>query len=137
MLLRSFRLLLPVLFPSWRFFMTVGPSPRIEYRAVPGDATWQENDPVPERLPPQAYVRNLFWNRRRNTQLYTVALAERLIAAPSDHSVQELSRLIANRHTELSGAFQFRLVFVVPHEGKLIRETLYESAPVQAEEVRR
>ena len=131
MIARTFSLLLPVLFPSWRFFMTVGPSPRIEYREKGG--TWRESHPKPAHVSPARMLARMFGNHARNTQLYMVALAERLVAAPSDHSKEALMRLVAERHGE-AGRLQFRLVFVVREGSELVSEVIYTSDLFAAEE---
>lgn len=124
MLRRTISLLLPVLFPSWRFFMTVGPSPRVEYREKGG--AWRESHPKPAHVSVAQMAGRMFFNHERNTQLYTVALAERLIAAPSDHSREELQRLVAEAHGA-AGDIQFRLVFVMRDGAELVSEVLYTS----------
>ena len=134
MIARLITLLLPVLFPSWRFFMTVGPSPRIEYRLDGG--TWAESHPMPAHVTVGQMALRMFGNNARNTQLYMVALAERLVAAPSDHSRDELLRLITERHGQKGAVLEFRLVFVMRDGAELIRETIYESDAVPVAEAR-
>ncbi|MCH2250932.1 MAG: hypothetical protein MK042_14175 [Cognatishimia sp.] len=124
MIARTFSLLMPVLFPSWRFFMTVGPSPRVEYREKGG--AWRESHPKPAHLSVGRMAARMFSNHARNTQLYAVALAERLVAAPSDHSRDELMRLVAEAH-RADGQLQFRLVFVMREGEELISEVIYTS----------
>lgn len=134
MIRKTFDLLMPVLIPSWRFFMTVGPSPRVEV-SIDG-AAWRESHPVPAHVPVQQMISRLFHNPERNTQLYLVALAERLVAVPNGpmgaHSQAELKRLIAERHGAEGDALQFRLVFVVRDGAELISETVLESEPFAA-----
>jgi hypothetical protein len=74
----------------------------------------------------------MFSNHRRNTQLYAVALAERLVVAPSDHSRDELMRLVAEAHGA-AGPLQFRLVFVMREGRDVISEEIYRSDPFEAE----
>lgn len=133
MISRTISLLMPVLFPSWRFFMTVGPSPRIEFRKKGG--VWAESHPKPAHLSLGQMVVRMVWNHERNTQLYMVALAERLVAAPSDHSRDELMRLVAERHGDKAKVLEFRLVFVMREGDTLIREVIYESEPFKVSEV--
>ena len=124
MIARTFSLLMPVLFPSWRFFMTVGPCPRVEYRQMGG--AWRESHPKPAHLWVGQMAMRMFSNHARNPQLYAVALAERLVAAPSDHSRDELMRLGAEAHGS-AGQLQFRLVFVMREGEELISEVIYTS----------
>ncbi|SLN50102.1 hypothetical protein AQS8620_02150 [Aquimixticola soesokkakensis] len=127
-----FSLLLPVLLPSWRFFKTVAPSPRIEVARFERGSDgawvqvqdWQAFRPAPRRLSFGALVAQIFWNPDRNAQLYLVSCAERMIAA------QEEGRRCARSFNEISArlsealwqaprtgraplaAFRFRLIFI-------------------------
>lgn len=113
--------------------MTVGPSPRIEFRAKGG--AWAESHPKPAHLSVGRMALRMVWNHERNTQLYMVALAERLVAAPSDHSRDELMKLVAERHDDKAKVLEFRLVFVMREGDTLIREVIYESDPYKVSEV--
>ena len=124
-LLRLAQLLLPVLFPSWRFFREVAESPRIELRGP--DGRWTDLTARPSHLPPGAYLRRLFWNRRWNEYLFLMSLSDRLAADPSP----ELLALLRRRIEAWPGAgpgVTFRLVFVSPED----RYVAYVSAPPRA-----
>lgn len=54
----------------------------------------------------------------------------------SDHSRDELLRLIAERHGQKGAVLEFRLVFVMRDGSELIRETIYESDAVKVAEAR-
>ena len=71
---RLIALLLPALIPSWRFFQTIEPSPRIEYRTDGG--AWRLANPVPRRVGPWRMLTRLFWNPARNDALYMTSCAE-------------------------------------------------------------
>ncbi|MGH1467105.1 MAG: hypothetical protein ACRBBQ_17260 [Cognatishimia sp.] len=137
MIRKTISLLLPALFPSWRFFKTVGPSPRIEFRLITGGAKadWQASHPIPDTLGPVQMCKRLFWNPNRNTQLYMVAVAERLVSGVRDHSEQELNRLIAESLHAARGKLQFRLVFLVPEGSQIVGHVLFESTPVALSEM--
>jgi hypothetical protein len=123
--LYGFRLLLPALLPSWRFFDRVTASPRLDYALLPAaDAPagqWQPFRPPAPRLTPAMMLRRLFWNASWNESLYLVSLAERLVhdasAATEAHSQRELLLRVA-RHLDRHGAcdrdafLQIRLRFV-------------------------
>ncbi|QTN34710.1 hypothetical protein [Cognatishimia activa] len=111
--------------------MTVGPSPRVEYREKGG--VWRESHPKPAHLSVGRMAARMFGNHQRNTQLYTVALAERLVAAPSDHSRDELMRLVSEAH-RVPAQLQFRLVFVMREGEELISEAIYKSELFAAED---
>lgn len=126
MLRKTLSLLLPALIPSWRFFKTVAPSPRVEFQ-LEGEDTWQESHPLPQRLGLRDYLRRLVFSPDRNTQLYMVSLSERLVERETDHSKAELHRLIRDALPEPSGALRFRLVFVSREGGALVHYVEYES----------
>ncbi len=90
------RLALPVLFPSWRFFETIGASPRIE---VFDEGVWRDPLPLPDRLGLLRIAVTLIWNPSRNEALYLVALAERALAEPDGPAQTLLSDRLAKRHT--------------------------------------
>lgn len=138
MLRKTIDLLLPALFPSWRFFKQVGPSPRIEYRVLTDGqgAAWRESHPIPAYVSLAHMARRMLWNPARNTQLYMVSLAERLVAGRVDHSVVELNRLIAEEIEEVQGDLQFRLLFLEPDGAAIKGTVLYESTPVDLRELR-
>ncbi len=122
-MLRLVLLYLPVLFPSWRFFQEVGPSPRVEYRVDGGD--WREATGRPGRMGPGAMLRRLFWNPDWNETLFLVSCAERLVEEPTQHSMDEIHARIARRIGG-AGVLEFRLVFHV-RGGAMVK---YQSAPV-------
>ncbi len=137
--MRSLSLLLPALVPSWRFFDTIGPSPRIEYAtlsspdAAPED--WQEFRPRPQRVVPLTMLIRLFWNPWWNETLFLVSCAERLADHPTAHSEDEIYRRIA---TDLDAAPEwswlcFRLVFLVRDNDEIVREERFRAQPRRRE----
>lgn len=137
--MRSLSLLLPALVPSWRFFDTIGPSPRIEYALLssPDDAPegWQEFRPRPQRVSPLAMLTRLFWNPRWNETLFLVSCSERLMDHPTPHSEDEIYRRIATDLARGSDAAPplpwlcFRLVFLVRDIDGLVREERFRAQP--------
>lgn len=93
----SVKLLLPVLFPSWRFFSSIGPSPRIEVAfVVEEDAspnTWIPFRPIPSQLTFIRHLIRLFHNPVWNELLYINTCAERLFEGADEFYLKE----IANR----------------------------------------
>ena len=138
MLRRTIYLLLPALFPSWRFFKQVGPSPRVEYRVLlDGQGSeWRESHPIPEHVGLGRMARRMIWNPARNTQLYMVSLSERLVSGLVEHSAAELNRLIAEKIGEQEGELQFRLMFMAPEDDQIVGTVVYESEPVALQELR-
>ncbi len=137
MLRRTIELLLPALFPSWRFFKQVGPSPRVQYRVLVAGhvGEWQESHPIPESVSLGRMARRMLWNPQRNTQLYMVSLSERLVSGLVTHSEAELNRLIAQQLDGQAGDLQFRLMFLTPEGDKITGTVIYESTPVSLQEL--
>ncbi len=126
-LLNLTKLLLPTLFPSWRFFEEIGPSPRIEYRAN-SDAPWQPITVLPERLGPVAMFRRLFFSPAWNEHLFLVSIATRLAVEPMLHDVNEIAARLT-RMLDPTGAetYQFRILFVAREDGDIGQFVFYES----------
>jgi hypothetical protein len=138
---QSFKLLLPALVPSWRFFDVIAPSPRIEFILLDGTdggnetgALWQEFRPRPLKLTITAMLKRMFWNPQWNEDLFLVSCSERLTAHPTAHSRQEIvARIIAdlgqhNTWQVTSPNLQFRLVFLTREEDQIIKEVTFTSA---------
>jgi hypothetical protein len=125
-------LFLPTVIPSWRFFKTVAPSPRIEYRLIEGECfgDWQEDRPRPAHLGLGQILRRMLWNPAWNEQLYLVSCAERLIEAPSQHSVDEINLRVARQLPPGPQTLQFRLVFLSREGMRMVKLVEYESRPV-------
>ena len=129
-MLRPLSLLLPALIPSWRFFKTVAPSPRVYYRLDGGE--WAAVAPRPEQVPVAVMVRRWVWNPAWNEALYLVTLSERLVDAPTDHSLRELTTRIIRITCAPPGAMlQFRLTFVTREGDRILTEELFRSDPVE------
>ncbi|MFX4223930.1 MAG: hypothetical protein ACMVO3_25000 [Thalassobaculum sp.] len=132
----SVRLLLPALFPSWRFFDVIGPSPRIEVALLgrPDDAgsDWREVRPRAERLGIAGYLRAFFFNPRWNETLFLTTCAEGVIRDESDHTVREIrDRLRADVNRPGAGPsapwFRFRIALLSRHEGRIRRDVVFTS----------
>jgi len=138
-MLQTLKLLLPALIPSWRFFDTIGPSPRIEFAllstAQDAPASWQEFRPRPAMLSMGSMLKRMFWNPRWNESLFLVSCAERLMASPTEHSSQEiLNRIEAElerKSIDVSATpyLQFRLVFL-SREGSQIQKHITFISPI-------
>lgn len=135
-MLKTLTLILPALLPSWRFFDVIAPSPRIEFTLLkaPEDTpgTWQEFRLRPDRLSIGAMLGNLFWDPRRNEDLFLVSCAERLMEDQDSHSQQEIFKRIAANLTPQTPApyLQFRLVFLARDKETIHTHITYIS-PVQ------
>jgi hypothetical protein len=139
-MVNTLRLLLPALFPSWRFFDVIAPSPRIELAvvadpdgAVPeSDHVWRACRPTRPRMGIVDYVTAFFWNARWNETLFLATCAERLMQNPSEHSTREIRRRLRRDLTAEEAAapcFRFRLVFVSRDAEAVRRDVAYVSPP--------
>ncbi len=121
-MLHTLKLLLPALIPSWRFFDTIAPSPRIEFSllnaAQDTSGGWKEFRPRPARLSIRTMLKRMFWNPRWNESLFLVSCAERLMENPTEHRIQAILNCIkadiARDSTDARATpyVQFRLVFI-------------------------
>ncbi|MEW7007513.1 hypothetical protein [Lentilitoribacter sp. EG35] len=136
-IVKTFQLILPVLIPSWRFFDSIAPSPRIEFTVFDAAGNtcqdWQEFWPRPARVGIVRMLRRIFWNPCWNDSLYVVACAERLIKLQDEgtqkHSVEQIAKRIRNHLSDdkMGKSFKFRLIFMNRHENKVVRHQLYIS----------
>ncbi|PHR56784.1 MAG: hypothetical protein COA43_13065 [Robiginitomaculum sp.] len=141
-MLQTLKLLLPALIPSWRFFDTIAPSPRIEFRLLENENQkadiWQEFRPRPANLSILTMLKRMFWNPYWNESLFLVSCAERIINNQSEqsrrHSSQEIfSRIqceLERERTDVTTTpyLQFRLVFVLRNDTQIEQHITYISA---------
>jgi hypothetical protein len=127
------KLLAPALIPAWNFFDVIAASPRVDYALDEG--AWRAFRPRPARVSLAAMLGRLVWNARWNETLFVVACAERLIAAPTAHSEDEIFRRIAADLADAGEAgeaarLSFRIVLVSEDgRGGAVRETAFVAAP--------
>jgi len=126
---RLVSLYLPVLFPSWRFFASVGPSPRIEVRINPDDP-WDELWPLPVRLSVAQHLSRLFYNANWNRRLYLISTAIRHTTDPNDWVMNELRAGIAARLPESVETFEYRIAFLTRYGDQTGKFVEFESGPV-------
>src|SRR5689334_18467260 len=90
------KLILPSIFPSWRFFSSIGPSPRIQLTFLQHvndkPQNWREFRPQPARLTLLQGLLRLLWNPQWNETLYINTCAEHLFAEYSPMREQEIMR---------------------------------------------
>lgn len=95
-----FKLFLPIIFPSWRFFSSIGSSPRIHYafleNAESEPREWIEFRVKPVKVPLKEGLRRLFHNPEWNETLYINTCAERLFEEYSEMREQEIMRRLLN-----------------------------------------
>lgn len=138
-MLKTIALILPVLFPSWRFFETVKPSPRVQWamlkRGCTASPDWQEFRPRPAQVTLLQMLSRLFWNPAWNDALFVVSCAERIGQDPTDHSIREIQRRILydTRRLHIDAPdmlLQFRLVFVHRAGTDLVQDVVFLSDPI-------
>ncbi len=142
-MLKTLSLILPVLIPSWRFFKSIEPSPRVQwalFAAADGQAeTWQDFRPKPQSTSFAEVVLRLFWSPARNDTLFVVACAERIEQAPTAHSIAEIDQRILG-DLDRSGAnlrgklMQFRLIFVHREGGEMYQDIVFVSDAIPAQQ---
>lgn len=138
-IIHTFKLLLPALIPSWRFFDVIAPSPRIEFTLLETEdetpVNWTEFRPRPQRLSVIQMFKRMFWNPHWNESLFLVSCAERLMAHPTEHSRAEIQNRIVrdlkrNEDTDLMQPYlQFRLVFL-DRQGTEIKKRVMYMSPI-------
>jgi hypothetical protein len=133
-MLSSLKLLLPGLLPSWRFFDSVGPSPRIEVALLQSSEAveWRELRPRPATLSGGEMLRRLVWNPDRNESLFLTSCAERLLEAPTEHSRREIEARIDADFARGPPCLQFRVVQLRRRGAEIIREIVYVSPAREA-----
>lgn len=134
-MLRLLALLIPVLIPSWRFFKSVEPAPKVQYARlatrIDHATRWQDARPKPNHISLPTMLRRLFWNPDGNEALYLISLAERLSAAPNPHSSAEITRLLTAQLAALNptGYLQFRITFTQRKGATLVEEITHVAKP--------
>ena len=130
--LHSIQLILPALIPSWRFFDSIAPSPRIEFTLMGVDeAVWQEFRPKPQKVGLVTMIKRMVWNPSVNEGLFLVSCAERIIKDQTpEHSE---AKIVSCLKRDLSRAgvhsqdMRFRLVFISRDDNTLQKHILYQS----------
>lgn len=143
-ILKLLKLLLPALFPSWRFFDVIGPSPRVELCLLDtpeeDSGAWRECRPRPARLGFRDRLTGFFWNARWNETLYLTNCAERFVQGQEEHASREIRRRLRGDLLRAEGGgsgggvpafFRFRLVFISRDADKLRRDIAFVSPPYQ------
>lgn len=138
---KTLKLIFPAIIPSWRFFSSVAPSPRVEYALCPDTLTapqqWQEFRPRPDQLSFAVMLQRMLWNPQWNETLFLVSCAERLIAAPTQHSIDEIRKRIARDLMRSptppapAAVLHFRLVFLDRVGTDIVKTVEYESSGIE------
>jgi len=133
---KTLSLILPVLLPSWRFFKSIEPSPRVQWAIFSHDAAkpkiWRDLYPRPLTLSPIQILARLFWNPSWNETLFVVSCAERIQEDPTPHSVTEIRQRVLTAIppifiTDIGQMAQFRLVFTTRVDTKLQEDIVFTS----------
>ncbi|MES2823641.1 MAG: hypothetical protein V4732_08565 [Pseudomonadota bacterium] len=135
------KLILPIFFPSWRFFSGIGASPRIEFAFLPREIgepkAWQEFRPRPKYLSFTEGLIRLFWNPQWNELLYINTCAEHLCEEHSIMREHEIMRriLLAVSAGEVKSEpdthfLQFRIRTLVRENNFVTQPVVFVSKPV-------
>lgn len=91
----TIKLVLPILFPSWRFFSGIGISPRFDVAFVASDgdepSEWILFRPLPESLSFWQHFKRLSHNPQWNEDLFLNSCAERLFEGGGNFYPQEIA----------------------------------------------
>lgn len=134
-------LILPVIFPSWRFFSGIGPSPRIQYAFLESESSeveeWLEFRPSIKQVGFKRGLLRLFHNPEWNETLYLNTCAERLFEGYSCMREQEImKRLLTAVHCgeiEVKPKcpfFTYRLVALMREEHGIVQPVTFIATPV-------
>jgi hypothetical protein len=140
------KLLLPILFPSWRFFSSIGPSPRIEVGfAADKNSTpqeWLQFRPLPKRINFTLGLQQLFHNPSWNERLYINTCAEHLFESYSEFREREIGqRLVAaalRKEIVVDGEFHylvFRIRALEFEAGQVRDDVVFVSRPFALRDV--
>lgn len=134
------KLILPVIFPSWRFFSSIGPSPRIQFtfleKETDESSVWQEFRPKPARVSFWQGLHRLLHNPQWNETLYINTCAERLFEEYSVMREQEImQRILAavirgemtNKPNDLF--LQFRITAIAREGNEITDSVVFVSKP--------
>jgi hypothetical protein len=130
--------LLPALLPSWRFFDSIGPSPRLEFcllqHAADTPLQWLRFRPVVQRMTVPAQLRSLLWNPRGNEALYLLSSSEKLLQRQSIAAQMEIAQRMTAAFSsgEIATApqhrfFVFRLLEIERGDDGLLAQVSFES----------
>jgi hypothetical protein len=134
------KLFLPIIFPSWRFFSSIGPSPRIEVGFV-ADTNSEPEEWLPFRRLPKKInftlaLQQLFHNPLWNERLYINTCAEHLFEGYSEFREREIGeRLVAavlKKEIVFDGEFHylvFRIRALEVEAGQVKDEIVFVSKP--------
>ena len=134
------KLFLPILFPSWRFFSSIGPSPRIEMgfmvdkNSVPQQ--WLPFRLLPKKINFILGLQQLFHNPLWNERLYINTCAEHLFESYSEFHEKEIGvRLVSavlNKEIIASDEAQylvFRIRAIETEAGQVRDDVVFVSKP--------
>ncbi len=95
-MIRFISSLLPIIFPSWRFFSSIGPSPRFDFGFIrytdEQPEMWQEFLVLPEKVGVGKAIIRLLHNPEWNERLYINTCAENIFEQYSEFCEQEIAR---------------------------------------------
>lgn len=131
MIFKIFKLLLPALIPSWRFFDVIAASPRIQYRVFSNKkdkVIWEDYRPRPAYIAFLTMLKRLFWNPWWNDTLFLTACAERIMQQDCNHAVHTIAtHILKDLEKADPQNMQFRLIYLYREGTTLKSEETYLS----------
>ena len=128
------KLILPILFPSWRFFSAIDASPRIQFAFLENEIAephlWYEFRPRPARISFIESLCRLLWNPRWNETLYLNTCAEHLLDEYSVMREQEILNRILSAVSEGEITLDPNTHFLLFRISTVIRENKLVTQPV-------
>lgn len=140
------KLILPIFFPSWRFFSSIGPSPRIDVGFVADKNSepqeWLLFRPLPKKVNFTLSLQQLFHNPLWNERLYINTCAEHLFEGYSEFREREIGqRLVAaalSKEIVVDGEFHylvFRIRALEFEAGQVRDDVVFVSRPFALRDV--
>lgn len=135
-----FKLLLPILFPSWRFFRSIDPSPRIEYGYCESfnesPERWYPLSRIPDHFNFTSSILHLFFNPDWNQQLFMNTCAEHVFEAPNQRWENFIKKRILNDKKIVrkslileKNIIQFRIKAIINNESQITSQIIFISNP--------
>ncbi len=119
-----FLLVLPALFPSWRFFDEITASPRIEIK--PPGGPWHRFRPRPKGFSFRSLFLNIFFNHEWNEKLLLTSCAERLLDTENPHFQQEILNRVWRDHPDLT-QIEMRIVLIQRPQKELKPDVVFHA----------
>lgn len=140
-MLNIFKLILPIIVPSWRFFDVIAPSPRIQYTLLDNEnvivSEWSEFRPRPRHMSLLTMLKHMLWNAKWNESLFMISCAERILERSPSWEQSEIAILkrihknilYDNTLVDLKSAasLQFILILLEKKHNEIVQTVFFQS----------